>query len=168
MRGSGYTGGTSYTENRLRIDVNGIVIKDETLTFDGPGKRAGLHYTLNSGSATWDGNIVGEDGVPCYLGCDSGGGTLIIGSSSEDTVTGMSGSLSFRGFGTVILNSSINAGTGSVNRDDRGTCLVNSIGNVWGNTYVREGTLKLGVDNALPVDAGMIIGKSGKQGGCCL
>ncbi len=153
-------GGNANTENRLNIGVSGIVVRDETLTFAGSATRAGLHYTLNYGTGTWDGHLIG-DGAHSYLNCDSAGGTLVIGSSSDDTVTGTHSSLSFRGNGTVILHSTVSIGSTGVNRDDGGTAVINSAGNLWGNTSLLQGTLRLGVADALPVTTVVTIGKSG-------
>jgi len=153
-------GGDSYTESRVRIDVEGIVIKDETLSFAGSGKRAGLQYYRGSGVGAWDGNLV-MAGALCYLNSEFSGGTLVIGGSSEDTITGSGGSVSLRGGGTIIINSTINIESSGLQRDDPGTCLINSTGNTLDFLNILQGTFKLGVENALPSTTRLTIGKSG-------
>jgi fibronectin-binding autotransporter adhesin len=153
-------GGDNSTESRVRIDVDGVVIKDETLTFAGSGKRAGLQYYRNSGAGTWDGNLV-LAGALCYLNSEFYGGTLVIGGTSVDTITGSGGSISLRGSGTIVLNSTINIGSDGLQRDDAGTCVINSTSNTLGYLNVLQGTFKLGVENALPSTTRLTIGKSG-------
>ena len=54
-------------------------------------------------------------------------------------------------------------GGSAIQRDDMGTCVINSTNNVWGDSNVLQGTLKPGVDNALPVTTTLVIGKSGNK-----
>ncbi|MDA3923362.1 MAG: hypothetical protein PF904_01520 [Kiritimatiellae bacterium] len=68
-----------------------------------------------------------------------------------------------RGWGNTILNSTASIGTSSIQRDDKGTTLINSTNNVWGGSNVLEGTLKLGADNVLPVTTTLLIGKTGNK-----
>ena len=153
-------GGNGSTENRLVLG-SGVTVSDETLTL-GPGpssNRAGLRYTLGSGSGTWNGNIV-LAGYATYLGSDTPGGTLIVGLSAEDTITtSSSAGFSVRGSGDVIINSRISIGAQAINRDDSGTFTLNSTGNTLLNMNLNQGTLKLGVSDALPAITLLSIGK---------
>ena len=152
-------GGNAGTENRLVLG-NGVTVTNETLTLAG-SYRAGLHYALGNGSATWAGPIVLTSTQGSYIGCDTSGGTFFIGGSSGDTISGAVGVLSFRGSGNVIVNSRIGIGAVAVLRDDPGTLIVNSISNVWGDSNISQGTLKLGVSDALPLTTRLVLGKSG-------
>ena len=154
-------GGSASTENRLVLG-SGVTVTDETLTL-GPGpsaNRAALRYTLGSGSGTWDGNIV-LAGTATYLGSDTPGGTLIVGLSADDTITtSSSAGFSVRGSGDVTINSRISIGAQAINRDDPGTFTLNSTSNTLLYMNIAQGTLKLGVSDALPATALLTIGKN--------
>ena len=47
-----------------------------------------------------------------------------------------------------------------INRDDGGMAVLNTSGNTWGNTQLAQGTLKLGVSDALPASTTLTIGKA--------
>ncbi len=162
VSGTTVNGGAALTLNRVMLN-SGIAVTNETLTLDsGPvGYRAGLGYSPGSGSATWAGNVVIAGTAGAYLACDTVGGSLVVGNSSDDTITGAAGHLSLRGNGTVIVNSRVNIGATPINRDDAGTFLVNSTSNVWGASNINQGTLKLGVSDALPANTMLSIGKGG-------
>ena len=160
--GTVVNGGNSFTENRLVLG-NGVTVTGETLTLNTGSTtcRAGLHYAQYSGSATWAGDIVLTGTSYAYLTGDNGGGTLIVGTSSANTITGAVTSLSMRGIGNLTVNSRLNIGTTPINRDDPGIWTLNSTSNVWQDTNVSQGTLKLGVSGALPTGTTLTIGKSG-------
>lgn len=152
------------TENRVVL-TNGVTITDETLTLVTSGtSRTGLHCTHATGTNTWDGNIVLSGNGAAYLNCDFAGGTLVIGGSSADTITGAAGSLSIRGNGTVVQNSRVNIGTTSLGRNDLGTWIINTAGNTWGSTAITFGTLRLGISDALPFTTTLTIGKPDSVG----
>ena len=152
-------GVTANAANKVLLN-SGVTVTDETLTLAAvSGQRAGLYYNLGSGTGTWDGNIV-LSAAAGYFGCDTSGGTLVIGGSSADTVTGAGSGLSLRGNGTVRVNSRINIGGTQLSRDDPGTGIINSTSNVWGNTALLSGTLKLGVSDALPITTFLTVGKA--------
>ena len=152
-------GGNASTESRLMIG-NNVTITGETLTLmPVSGYRAGLRFN-SGGTGTWAGNIVlANVGGPAYIGNDSTG-TLVIGGSDTNTITGSSGNLSFRGGGTVIVNSRLNLGSLGVNRDDPGTLILNATNNVLGSINVAQGTLKLGASDVLPATISLSLGKS--------
>ncbi|MDD2600877.1 MAG: hypothetical protein PHO37_16915 [Kiritimatiellae bacterium] len=158
-----YGGGSSYdAESQVQLDVDGIVVKDETLTLAGTGYRAGLHYPHNSGAATWAGDII-LDGAAGFITADRDGGTLIVGGSSANTITGNTANFSVRGWGRVVLNSTLNIGNLTFARDDMGVALVNSTNNTWGVTKLAQGTLELGANDALPVATTLNIGKGASK-----
>jgi len=160
--GTVVNGGNAGTENRLILG-SGVTVSNETLTLNTGTTtcRAGLHYTQYSGSATWAGDIVLTGTSYAYLTGDNNGGTLIVGASSAHTITGAVATLSMRGIGNVTVNSRLDIGTTSINRDDPGTWTLNSASNVWLDTNISQGTLKLGVTDALPTGTALTIGKSG-------
>jgi len=155
--GTTVVGGTPLNfENKLVLG-NGVTITGETLTLASANGRAGLRYN-SAGTGMWDGDIVFTGGMN-YLGSDNGSGTLVIGSTSDDTVTGADQGVSVRGGGTVIINSTLNLGTGTLMRDDSGTLLLNTATTNIGNTSVVQGTLKWGVSEALPANRTLSVGK---------
>lgn len=159
VAGTTVNGGYLLTENRINLG-NGLTVTDETLTFaSANGYRAGLHYTFNTGTGKWDGNIVLATAA-AYLNCEALGGTFVIGDSAADTITGTGNGLSLRGAGTIIIYSRINIGATQINRDDNGVAVLNTAGNTWGNTQLAQGTLKLGVSDALPASTALTIGKA--------
>jgi len=158
--GTTINGGYLLTESRMNLG-SGLTVTDETLTFaSANGYRAGLHYTFSTGTGKWDGNIV-LSGAASYLNCEASGGSFVIGGSSADTITGTGSGFSLRGSGTVTVNSRIDIGATQFNRDDAGTAVLNAASNAWGNTALAQGTLKLGVSDALPASTTLTIGKSG-------
>jgi len=138
----------------------GITVTDETLTLVACN-RTGLRYTAGGGTkGIWDGDIIltnTASGV--YLSSDTAGGTLEIGSSSDDTITGVAGNLSLRGSGTLAINSRIDIGSTLLQRDDPGIFVLNSTGNVFGVCNVLQGTFRLGASEALPANTTLTIGK---------
>jgi len=160
--GTVVNGGNAGTENRLILG-SGVTVSNETLTLNTgtTACRAGLHYTQYSGSATWAGDIVLTGTSYAYLTGDNNGGTLIVGASPAHTITGTVASLSMRGIGNLTVNSRLDIGTTSINRDDPGTWTLNSASNVWLDTNISQGTLRLGAVDALPVSTALTVGKSG-------
>ena len=148
-------------ENKLFLGKD-VTVAGETLTLSSvSGGRAALHYNQSSGSGTWDGPIVLPSlSSDAYLWSDRSGGTLVLGSSSSDTITGSNGTLTVRGAGMIVINSRLSLGTTLLTRNDPGgTCTINSTGNLWGRTGLAEGTLILGASDALPPAAKLTLGK---------
>ncbi len=151
-------GGTPLNfDNKLVLGAN-VTVTGETLTLSSATGRAALRYN-SGGTAQWDGDILMTGGAN-YLGSDNSGGTLVIGASADDTVTGVNQGVSIRGAGTVIINSTLHLGTGVLMRDDPGTLLLNTATTNIGSTSVVQGTLKLGVAEALPAHRPLSVGKS--------
>ena len=145
------------------FSITGVVITGELLTLNGlNGNRSTLWQASSSGSsAMWDGNI--EIIGAAYFKCENTGGTLVIGGSSADTITGSTAgtSLNLRGNGTNLINSTISIGTMTVMKDDGGVSIINSAGNGWGDTSVLQGALILGTSEALPRTTTLQVGKGG-------
>jgi autotransporter-associated beta strand protein len=59
----------------------------------------------------------------------------------------------------VAVNSRLNLGTSAINRDDPGTLIINSTSNTFSAINIVQGTLKLGVSDALPASVTLTVGK---------
>ncbi len=159
--GTRVIGGTPANFNNSVALASGVTVSGETLTLDSATGRARLVYSAGSDSAMWDGDIVLSSGGANYLSCDSSGGTLFVGASAEDTVSGANRGISVRGSGTTVINSTLQIGSGGITRDDPGTCLLNAAAHQFGNSTINQGTLRLGADNVMPHTIVVTIGKSG-------
>lgn len=158
--GTTIIGGTTVNFNNSVALANGVTVTGETLTLQSGSGRARLQYSAGSGSATWDGNIVLSGGWN-YLSSDTTGGTLYVGGSADDTVTGANQGLQVRGSGTTVINSTLLLGSGGIIRDDPGTCILNAAQHVFGNASIYQGTFKLGAPEVMPQNILLAIGKSG-------
>lgn len=158
--GTVVNGGSGNTESRLLVG-SGVTVTGETVTLNpASGNRAGLRYN-SGGTGTWDGDVViANVGGPAYIGSDNGGGTFVIGASDARTISGVSGGLSFRGGGTVVVNSRFSLGSIGISRDDAGTLVINSTGNTFSAMNAVQGTLRLGVSDALPATIALYVGKA--------
>jgi autotransporter-associated beta strand protein len=132
----------------------------------GDSGRAGLSYNQASGTGTWAGDITCVSAA--YFECSTVGGTLALGVDDTTLITNAgSCSLSMRGSSNIELNSRVAVGTGnSLLRNDPGTLLINSTNNVWGGTGLAEGTIRLGVSEAMPKTTTLTIGKGDKKALC--
>jgi len=164
--GTTVLGGDGSTLNRLYLGKD-IAITNEWLTLNGNGgRRSGLTYKETSGRGTWAGNIAGISAA--YFECTGVGGTLVLGVDDTNYITNAAAcSLSMRGSGVIELNSRVAVGTGnSLHRNDPGILLINSTNNVWGSTGFSEGTILLGVSEAMPQTTTLTIGKADKKALC--
>lgn len=156
-------GVAAFNQESWLVLGNGVVITGELLTLNGLNNNRSTIWqnAFNGSIATWDGNI--EIIGAAYIKCENPGGTLVTGGSSADTITGSTAgtSLNLRGNGTNIINSTISIGSTGVARDDVGVAVIQSTGNVWGDTMVAQGVLKLGCSEALPATTALHLGKSG-------
>jgi autotransporter-associated beta strand protein len=158
-------GGDNSLLSRLYLG-KGVTVTNETLTLNGTSGRAGLSYNQASGTGTWAGNISCFN--MAYIESLTPGGTLTIGADGTTVVTNAAAcSVSMRGNGDIALNSRVAIGTGNtLLRNDSGTFLINSTNNVWGDTGLSEGTIRLNVSDGLPVTTTLTIGKSDKKALC--
>jgi len=160
-------GGDGSFLNRLYLG-KGVTVTNETLTLNGSGGRSGLSYNQNSGTGTWAGDISCISAA--YIESATSGGTLTIGSDAKTVMTNAAAcSVSMRGNGDIALNSWVAIGTGNtLLRNDAGTLLINSANNVWGDTGLSEGTIRMNATNGLPTTTVLSIGKSDKKSLCVL
>lgn len=158
--GTTLIGGTSANFiNRLELS-DGITITGELLTMQSDTGRTALVYPYSNGTATWNGDIH-LDGGSNFLSSEREGGTLIVGTSSDDSITTHSWtSLSIRGGGTVTINSSIKLAHYDIYRDNAGTFILNEGDHSFGTLHVVEGIFMPAADNVLPVNADLVVGKA--------
>ena len=109
-----------------------------------PDNRCNL--TTTAGTNVWNGPLV-------YDG--SGANSLITDGGEFDVngpITGpnFSGKVILRGGGVGYLNSVVNLPGGHVSKTDGSVWVITSTGNIWTNTDVASGTLRLGANNVLP------------------
>ncbi len=149
--------------------VNGATIRIGTVT-------AGLTYaaeqiTLNNGGSissygngdTLTGGIVlGTGGTNTIASAN--GTAAVLNITGGITTTGTS-SLAFNstitGNGSHITNNVVNIGTGALIKQGTGVLSIDVAGNTWGATTIENGTLKMGVANALPSTTGVTLGATG-------
>ncbi len=161
-------GGVTGTRQNRLILGNGVTVVGETLTLYGPGSnRSALFFDTVGGEATWAGDIkfYGSAFIEAVRG------TLKIGASTDNVcsnITAGGGYLNIRGAsGTVVLNGRfLCSPTYSISRNDPGTFLINTTGNIWGNTSLAQGTIRLGIANGLPTTTVLTIGKSDNTADC--
>ena len=81
-------------------------------------------------------------------------------SNHPDNATPFSGSFYIRGAGNGTLNGSVNLPEANLIRTDAGTFTVGSTGNHFAGMLIAVGTLRLGIDNALPNNVPFSMGQA--------
>lgn len=138
-------GSTSRPTLNLGADVTGV-----TMTLDGTLRRPIINAT-GAGTRTWNGSVVltgtaTSDGAPQFV--SDGVPLTILG-----TVTGSNGGqgLLFRGSNlSATLGAAVSIGSMSLTKADTGRWTVTSSGNQWGATSITGGSLRAGINDALP------------------
>ena len=126
----------------------------------GASAASRAEFRSAGGNTTWDG-LITFDGVGgsalarSDVYCDAGTFTL---SGNMLSTNDFRGQLSLRGPGAGVINGTINVPGALLAKDDPGVWTINSTDNIWASTVIAFGTLKLGVDNALPVGTGLTLG----------
>jgi len=154
----GSTSAGTTVANYASVEVQGGITVNEPISLTGGGypQATPWYGALRStgGNNTWAGPIT-----------VSGGTRIGVRTNETFTITGGitgSGVLMFSGTasGTIrIANTPINIGGWNLVANDNTTTLLDVAGNTWGNTYISYGgTLKLGVDNAMPSATVVYIG----------
>ncbi|MEO5803301.1 MAG: immunoglobulin domain-containing protein, partial [Verrucomicrobiota bacterium] len=149
--------------------ISGGIITSPTtvLTTYGSSLLGDFRTTLKSTSGTnvWNGPIflsgLTNNGGNNQFQVDNVGTDLTI----NGDVTGIdgfggTGAVTLRGIGTGTMVGKITI-PGVVNKTDAGTWTIKSTGNSWGGTTIGVGTLKLGINDALPTNIALLIGQSG-------
>jgi autotransporter-associated beta strand protein len=104
----------------------------------------------NNGSNIWNGAVVLDGDGQISFGAE-GASLIVAGPITGPNFNG--GKLIMRGNGLGILSGSVNLPNGHCSKTEGGTWVFASSGNVWTNTDIAIGTLRLGVNNAIPVTA---------------
>ena len=127
--------------------------------------RAEFHASMAKSTNIWNGNIL-CDGVAGQVSALSDiyvdtASTMLTINGNITATSGYVGNLDLRGTteptSVGIINGSINIG-GTLAKNDANTWIINSANNAWSNTAVQAGTLKLGANNALPLNAAITVG----------
>jgi len=152
------TGGTVLTAGASTytyLNINGKTITGETVTLNTNSTGDLRSYFTSTGNSTWNGTITlaGTAGV-CIV---SNSGTFTI----QGTINGSCSQMLLRGAGSGSLSSAISIGSTILAKTDAGAWSLNSSSNTWGNTTIVQGTLQLGINNAIPSSSLMSIGQSG-------
>lgn len=137
------------------------------LTTYGSSLLGDFRTTLKSTSGTnvWNGPIflsgLTNNGGNNQFQVDNVGTDLTI----NGDVTGIdgfggTGAVTLRGVGTGTMGGKITI-PGVVNKTDAGTWTIKSTGNSWGGTTIGVGTLKLGINDALPTSITLLMGQTG-------
>ncbi len=126
--------------------------------------NARAQLTNQSGNNTWAGDIVFDQGINQSLSV-SNNSTLTITGDIRQSATPTT-SVFLRGAGTGgtgIIEGNIDLGSANLTKTDTGVWEIRSNGHTWANTGVSVGTLRLGIDNALPATTSLTIGQSDGQ-----
>ena len=136
---------------------------NETLILSALNGRAALVMQNGAGVATWGGNILATN-----TGSSGGAQIVVNNASSALNINGnisginLSGGLLIRGGnGTNKINGNIFLTNTSVFKADTSIAYINSTGNKWGSFTVNQGTLFLGVNDALDTSAPLYINQAG-------
>jgi fibronectin-binding autotransporter adhesin len=149
------TVGDPIANSPVLILGNGITLTNPlTITSGTSGAGRGTLQVAAGNSATYNGamTLAGSN-----LDTLTSAGTMTV----QGTVGGSAGTYFLRGAspGVGFLQSVLNIGATTLNKTDAGTWIIGSTGNSWGNTQVSVGTLRLGVEGALPVGTLLTMGQ---------
>ncbi|MDZ7615541.1 MAG: autotransporter-associated beta strand repeat-containing protein [Patescibacteria group bacterium] len=140
----------------LKLEGGITVAEPITITGSGIGWSGALHNA--SGNNTWSGPIT----ISGYTRIGAATGTLFTLSG------GITGSSAIFGSDTGIIrivDKAINVGTNGITVLNNGTVELNVGGNTWGSTTIEYGgTLKLGLDDAMPTTTVVRIGTGTTNG----
>lgn len=160
--------GNSATRALLNLNSSGASYPaHHTLVMRPTGASSSSRAELRSvsGSATWNGGVVldgisGSASPRCDIYCDAAGGTLSL-TGDITTINNYLGAFNLRGANSGVINGNINVPGALMGKDDAGNWTLNSPNNNWASLQIYNGTLRLGVDNALPSAAPITFGSSG-------
>jgi len=138
--------------------ANGVTVTGETLTLNNSLATGRTTLFVNTGNTgTWASDI-GLTGGQGNAQLWANGTLTVSGNVSSDS---NSNPLWVRGTGTGTLSGNVNIGTAKFSKYDTGTWVINSTGNTWGDTEIAVGTLRLGMNNALPTTTVLTFGSVG-------
>ena len=152
--------------------ASGVTVTDETLTLNVTGTTRATLYMNNSGTGTWDGNIIATGAGNTAIAND-GSGVMTVGASSADTITGNATTFTLRGTGTGnnTVNSKISTSTGLGKADSGTWILANTDNDYTGNTTIAAGTLAIasiadsGVNSSIGKGSAITLGQASGTAG---
>ncbi|MFD0894631.1 autotransporter-associated beta strand repeat-containing protein [Luteolibacter ambystomatis] len=136
-----------------------------TLDTGAAGQRSSIRVAGTADSAVINGNItLAGSGRAQLYSEGTGASSLVINGNISGTV---GDSFAVRGgaaaTATGTINGTVSIGTVPFQKTDASVWTINSTGNSWGATTISVGTLKLGVNDALPTTTGITIGQNGQS-----
>jgi autotransporter-associated beta strand protein len=111
----------------------------------------------STGNSTVDGPIVVSGNAIVQLPST---GTLTLNGNVTAGGGGFTGTFFPRNTGTVVMNGTINLPTGIVAHTEAGNLIINSTGNNWAATQISQGSMTLGIADALATSATLVLGQN--------
>lgn len=158
-------GGAAGSTSGNKLGLNGFSTPAATtitmIASNVPTDMRSTIYTT-AGNNVVNGPIVLQGNNSCQFNCNNTAHTLVI-NGSVTASPSFTGLMFVRGAGPIVINSpNINLGpTGRFSRTDGGVATITTSGHTWASTEILTGTLKLGINNALPTDRSFSMGQSG-------
>ena len=166
---SNYLAGTiTLTQGLVASGATGLTLNGQAL----PAEVSVVMNSANTGTTTYRSQIIGAATGSTVNGPISVNGTSIIQLPTNATngltlngaitagVGGYTGIMFIRGTGTGTLNGVVTMPNAVLAKTDAAVWTINSSGNSWaGTNVVSSGSVKLGVNNALPITAPLTIGQ---------
>ncbi len=111
-----------------------------------------------AGTNEWAGaiNLFGVSGIVNFA-ADSPNALIL---SGPITNSAFAGTLFVRGTGAGTIRGTVNAPNATIAKTDASIWTISSSGNIWSNSQIAVGTIKLGAHNALCVSAPLLMGQS--------
>ncbi|HET6407884.1 MAG TPA: autotransporter-associated beta strand repeat-containing protein, partial [Chthoniobacteraceae bacterium] len=151
--------------NATTLDLNGYTLPTTAPLFLNASLSGANNYRSqvlsNAPGSTINSpiQISGNAGSIVQFSSNTANGMTLNGNVTAGN-TGFDGSFLIRGSGQGVINGTVNLPNASVNKTDAATWTINSTGNTWLTTNIQNaGSLKLGVNNALPITATLNIGQ---------
>jgi len=140
---------------------NGVTVTNAlTLNSASSGSLRSFLIVPSGATATYNGAITLSGD---YKTGFNTAGTMTIGASGDIGNSSFTGTFQIRGDGTGTIGTGavITIPNANLEKTDNSTWTISSTGNNWGNTNIFQGTLKMGVANALPSATVITMGQSG-------
>ncbi len=153
--GSTGTKGNKLGLNGVNSPATTTITMNSVLATDA---RSSIYTT--AGSNNVNGPLILQGDGSCQITCNTAGQTLVV--NGNITGAALTGLLFARGAAPLIFNSpNINLGAGRFDKTDANVVTINTSGHTWSATEILNGTVKLGVNNALPTTAAFVLGQTG-------
>lgn len=156
----GSVGNNVSLQNNISIPSSVSLVMNTTSVLDGSNTIRVALASETGLNNTWNGPIsIQGDGTAQFYSTVAGSTFTINGSVTA--ANDFPGQLTLRGnsaTATGVLNGVLSLGNALLLKTDSATWTINSTGNTWSNTAIETGTLKIGVNNALPTSATLTMG----------